>query len=235
MRRPHRPRSPIEQPYGLINTFLGQPYPNPLPPVKPPAPMTLIPPRKPPYGGYGRYSPIARNFRDKIAELESGPGGDYKASNSTKGGVGALGRYQLRSGALNPTDFLDDRNRWTGKRGIDSAEEFLNDPESQEWAFAEFMRAMEKDDLAPERTFGLRNVGQAVTSPDGDFTVTKSGLMAAAHRRGGPAVRDYLAFLSRNGWHSDLDALPDILKTKYLEIEARMRDFENAIYDRLHR
>jgi hypothetical protein len=231
MRRPHRPRSPVEKPYGLINAFLDQPYPYPLPPEKPEPPMTLIPPKKPPYGGYGRHSPVARNFRDQIAELESGPGGNYQASNPTKGGVGALGRYQLRSGALNPTGFLDDQNQWTGKRGIGNAEDFLNDPESQEWAFAEFMRAMETDDLAPQRAFGLRNVGQVVTSPHGDFTITKSGLMAAAHRRGGVAVRDYLAFVAQNGWHSDLDALP----AKYQQIETRLRAFENTVYDRPHR
>lgn len=235
MRRPHRPRSPVEQSHGLINEFLGQPYPYPLPPEKPEPPITLIPPKKPPYGGYGKYSPIARNFRDQIANEESGPGGDYGAYNPEKGGVGALGRYQMRSGALNPTHFLDDQNQWTGKRGIDSAEEFLNDPEVQESALAEFMRAMEKDDLALDKPYGLHNIGQSVTSPHGDFTITRSGLMAAAHRIGGIALRRYLAHLDRNGWHSDSTKFPAGRFDDYSAAEGRLRAFENTIYDRPHR
>lgn len=231
MRRPHRARSPVERPYGLINAFLNQPYPYPLPPEKPEPPMTLIPPQKPPYGGYGKYSPIARNFRNQIAELESGPGGDYEAFNAKGGGIGALGRYQMRSHALDAADYVDGR-QWTGKRGIDSAEEFLSDPEVQESAFAEFMRAMEKDDLASDKPYGLRNIGQRVTSSDGDFTITRGGLMAAAHRIGGTALRSYLRHLARNGWHSDPGNFPS---PDYAAAEKRLRDFEGAIYDRPHR
>jgi hypothetical protein len=55
--------------------------------------------------------------------------------------------------------------------------------------------------------------------------ITEDGLLAAAHRMGAGAVRDYLAHQNENGWSSDFSRLKK--KEAYEAIETRLRVFQN--------
>ena len=59
---------------------------------------------------------MIKGFRDQLADKESRQDG-YKAFNPKAGGIGALGKYQLRKGALIDAGYYDeDTKRWTGLR-----------------------------------------------------------------------------------------------------------------------
>lgn len=107
---------------------------------------------------------------------------------------------------------------------------FLSDPEYQERAFAEYM--LRNQELF-QGNRALRRVGQQVIGADGrTFTITVSGLMAAAHRQGGPTVKDYLDHMRDVGWRSDPTTYPADPKTrqKYQSIETRLREFQDVPY-----
>lgn len=58
---------------------------------------------------------VSQEFKNAIAQKESGKDG-YSAYNPSGGGIGALGKYQLRSLALQDAGYLDKNNQWTGKK-----------------------------------------------------------------------------------------------------------------------
>jgi hypothetical protein len=76
-------------------------------------------------------------FRHAIAKAEGSaehPNHGYRQYNSAGRGVGALGRYQLRMGALIEAGWMDGLGRWTekaGRFGIKTDNDFLNHPEAQ--------------------------------------------------------------------------------------------------------
>jgi len=79
-------------------------------------------------------------YKEAIAKRESD--GDYTAVNK----IGFIGRYQMGTMALKDAGFikssvgnsnkvLDDSNSWTGKMGVTSKQDFLNNPSAQDNAF----------------------------------------------------------------------------------------------------
>ncbi len=196
------------------------------------APPLSVPPVKPvPPGDFDAdpwpQSPFTLQFRDEIGRRESQLDG-YRAFNPAGGAMGAFGRYQLRQGALMAAGLVDAAGQWTGAMGVNSAADFLADPQAQEAAFAAYMRA-NRVTLAMDPV-GYRNIGQKVFSKNGTFAVTDAGLAAAAHRQGAGAVRDYLAYVRDQGWISNPAAVEGEDGKTFSRIEERLREFEGVPY-----
>jgi len=130
-------------------------------------------------------------FLNDLAARESS--GNYRAINS----YGYLGKYQFGEAALidlgyyKPDDtkrnkrINDWKGKWTGKDGIYSVKDFLENPTVQEKAIREWMALLWK--RIKQR--GLdKYVGQEI---DG-IPITESGLLAAAHLKGVGALDKYL-------------------------------------------
>jgi hypothetical protein len=85
-------------------------------------------------------------FRAAIAKAERSaehPNHGYRQFNDAGGGVGALGRYQLRMGALIEAGWMDGLGRWTEKAagfGVKTSMDFLDRPEAQEAAMTDVLR-----------------------------------------------------------------------------------------------
>ncbi len=173
-------------------------------------------------------SPISEAFRHELFLRESNPDG-YRAYNSGGGGLGAWGRYQMRQRALVAGGVLDDMPR-TPEELDQFREQFLDDPEAQERAFAQYMRGEQEYLSMPSR--GYRDIDQIVTSGDGNFTITEGGLLAAAHRVGTPRLRDYLWHLADHGWVSDLDTFPSGRRPDFEAAERRLREFQTIPYSK---
>lgn len=131
------------------------------------------------------------NYEDFLRALgyrESG--GRYNIENS----YGYLGKYQMGEGALkdagyyrgDPTRRNDWIGRWTGKDGVWSKEDFLNNPRAQENAIREFHRKM----WSYIRALGLeRYIGKRVRG----ILITESGLLGGAHLLGAGNVKKFLS------------------------------------------
>jgi hypothetical protein len=176
--------------------------------------------------GKGYESSIHDEFRKQLAGKESEKDG-YKAFNPNAGGIGALGKYQLRQDALMDAGFFDKgTKKWTGKGGVKSAAEFLNNPEAQERAFVDAMRAKQKN----LKNLGvLKTQGQVFRGVKGtDIKITEAGLIAAAHREGQSRVGDYINHIRKQGWKSDAANFPNGTGDSYLKVETRLRQFQNT-------
>ena len=152
---------------------------------------------------------------------------DYKAYNPSGGGIGALGMYQIRKDGLIDTGYLTKDNKWTGKNGIKSIEDFLNTPKVQEMAFDEYMKVQYRylSHFGETKYVGAKFKG--ITS---DFKVTDTGLLAAIHRTGIDYMNKFFKNIEKdkNGmYYMDYNKInnPD-LKTKFIWIETRLREFE---------
>ncbi|WP_376098100.1 hypothetical protein ACE7GA_07990 [Roseomonas sp. CCTCC AB2023176] len=162
-------------------------------------------------------------FRDRIAALESA-GAGWAARNPSSG---ALGRYQFVPVALQDIGWRDASGAWTERaaaHGVTSEETFLASPGAQEAAMAAYLGRTERM-LAANRS--LAAAGQQVTGMDGTpLTITESGLVAAAHRRGAGTVARWLEHRTRSP-----DApLPEAQRTAFAQVEARVRDFATIAY-----
>ena len=158
------------------------------------------------------------DFRVGLAAAEGNAvkeGGGYRESNERSG---ALGRYQMTPIALQSVGMLDDKRRWTGRYGVSSPSRFLADRYVQERVLAEFLSETERQ-LIALGTF--RYVGVVIVGKEGHFTITRSGLLAAGHRAGSVAVREYLLKIATNRFSSR--ELP--LSPGELAIETRLRAF----------
>ena len=149
---------------------------------------------------------------------------DYKAHNSSGGGIGALGMYQIRKDGLIDAGYLTKDNKWTGKNGIKSMEDFLNNPKVQEMAFDEYMKIQHRY----LSHFGeTKYVGAEFKS---NFKVTDTGLLAAIHRTGIDYMNKFFKNLEKdkNGmYYMDYNKIQNKdLRTKFLWIETRLREFE---------
>jgi len=159
-------------------------------------------------------------FREAIAAMESG--GNYGAFNAAGQ---ALGRYQMQPPALRDAGFLNAAQQWIGTLGVMDESAFLANPQAQEYALAELLRAKARQLAAYPYTY--KYLGQKVLGKKNEFLVTESGLLAAAHRQGARLVSDYIRNLADHGWVSGWarPADQDIAKT-YDRIETRLRTFE---------
>ena len=152
---------------------------------------------------------------------EESPKSNYKAVNT---GSGALGRYQLTTEALKDAG-LKDRNtgQWTGKYGIRSDADFLNNPKAQELAAADYHEA----NIHYLTMNGAMNRnGRTYQGIKAPITITEAGLVAAAHRYGAKAVAQYLDHVFAHRGISDQNTFPSAKKKAYLAIETRLRKFQ---------
>jgi len=121
-------------------------------------------------------------------------GGRYNIENS----YGYLGKYQMGEMALIEAGYYKGDNtprkndwigEWTGKDGVWSKEDFLNNPQAQENAIREFHRKTWKY----IKLLGLdKYVGKRI----GGILITESGLLGGAHLLG---VGNVKKFLKSNG------------------------------------
>ena len=130
---------------------------------------------------------VAREFYDALGMRESG--GDYSAVNR----FGYLGKYQMGELALIDAGYYEGdetrRNdwtgRWTGKDGVHSRQEFLDNPQAQENA----VRAYHRRVWGYIRNAGLdRYVGQTVAG----VPITPAAMLAGAHLLGVGGVRRFV-------------------------------------------
>jgi nucleoid-associated protein YgaU len=163
-------------------------------------------------------SPSKGSFRDMLEALgafESGlpPGNpnQYKVENS----LGFMGKYQFGEALLidlgyynTPNPYIGGgngvdknywRGTWTGKKGINSKEQFLNSPDVQELAIREAFALNWKrvnDTLAGQGKSVNDYLGKAKTFNDNGvsktITITLSGILAGAHLRGPYGVANLL-------------------------------------------
>ena len=174
-------------------------------------------------------SPITPQFLDALHDLESQQG-NYQEFNPTGGGIGGLGRYQIRKGALIDTGMVDGQGNWTGRLNIHSKQDFLNNPSAQEQVIAEHLANLDRQLRIKGAT---THIGQQIDGIQAKITITMPGLIAAAHKEGAGGTNQYLQHLQNHGWRSDPSTFPDPdTEAKYRAIETRLRLFENA---RIHK
>ena len=154
------------------------------------------------------------DFLNDLGARESG--GNYKAFNK----YGYAGKYQMGEMALIDSGYYRKKgnynNDWsgefTGKDGIYSIKDFLNNPKAQENAQMIFKK----------RQWGyLKAVGadKFVGKVINGFEITQSGLLAGAHLKGAGSVSNYL---KSGGMNNPKDAFGT-------SVESYMRKF--AGYD----
>lgn len=133
-------------------------------------------------------------YSDYLAALakheSAGQADPYRASNR----YGYLGKYQMGEMALIDAGFYkrdgsksnDFRGEWTGKHGIHSKEEFLNQPQAQEAAIRAYNRAQWSH-------IKNRHLDAHIGKQYGEGPVlTASGLLAGAHLVGVGNLQKYL-------------------------------------------
>jgi hypothetical protein len=110
--------------------------------------------------------------------------GDYykdlamrESSNSPQAKQGShLGLYQMGRDALIDTGYINNNtNEWTGKNGIKSNQDFLNNLEVQEIAVREYHKMIWEDEHY------LKNYQNYVGKEIGGVKLTQAGMLAAAH------------------------------------------------------
>lgn len=168
------------------------------------------------------------DFRNRLAVAERSAGhknfGYGEVNDSPDPNQIALGRYQLTPVALRAAGIMDRTANWTGKYGIHSRTEFLADPDAQEKALTDYLNDNERQ----LRALGaFTHIGETIHGLDGDFQVTRAGIMAAAHREGAPATKDYLNRVKMHG----LTSRGLRLKRADQPIETRLRTFSKASYE----
>jgi hypothetical protein len=107
---------------------------------------------------------------------------------------------------------------------VNSAAEFLANPEAQENALTDFLQSTERQ-LQANGAFGF--IGTTVNGLVGQFTITQAGLIAAGHRQGATATHDYLDRVAANGFTSRGLNLNRVER----RVETRLRTFADAPYD----
>lgn len=168
-------------------------------------------------------------FRAAIAKAERSaehPNHGYRQFNDAGGGVGALGRYQLRMGALIEAGWMDGLGRWTEKAagyGVKTSMDFLDRPEAQEAAMTDVLRDYDRQLSAK----GLdQHIGEEYSGFDGaPVRITRAGLIAAGHREGMGATSDYLRRRVKGQRPTG-----DDVRTRDRRIEKRIRDFSEVPY-----
>lgn len=192
----------------------------PIPPTVPAGPTSQVPPRL--TGDPARNVNFSAAFRTKLNEKEA-LRDNYKAVNKASG---ALGRYQLTTVALKDAGLKDKKTgQWTGKHGVHSDADFLNNPRAQELAAADYHEANIRY-LKVNGAWGMK--GQTFKGIKAPITITETGLVAAAHRQGAGAVHDYLNHVFTHKRASDPHTFPRGKSDAYMAIETRLREFQNV-------
>jgi hypothetical protein len=141
----------------------------------------------------------------------------------------ALGKYQMRAPALIDIGLMTKDGRATGKYGINSWEDFLNNPDAQEAAMIDWTIVLE----GYMQKYGVAaRIGRTITGIKDKITITEGGLIAAMHKQGWRGTLRYLEWLEKHDWNSrdhQHDMQPD-LKDGFLSIETRLRRFQDVPY-----
>lgn len=129
-----------------------------------------------------------QNFLNDLGARESG--GNYKALNK----YGYAGKYQMGEAALIDAGYYKKASRiynndWSGvflgKDGVNSLQDFLNNPTAQENAQIIF----KKKQWSYLKAVGAHKYsGQIING----YKITDSGLLAGAHLKGAGSVIEYL-------------------------------------------
>ncbi len=150
-----------------------------------------------------------KNLQDFLNDLGSREsGGNYKALNK----YGYAGKYQMGEAALIDCGYYKKQNRiynndwkgtFTGKDGIFSITDFLNNPRVQEKAQIifkkrqwQYLKAVGAD----------KYIGKIING----ITITASGILAGAHLKGAGSVS---AYLKSEGKINDKDAFGTSVET----------------------
>jgi len=176
--------------------------------------------------------PLPPAWSDAIADAERSGKDGWEKWNKTGGGIGALGRYQIREDGLKDAGFIDKNGQWTGKGNVRSIQDFLKNPSAQNLALRDYSAALDRHIKGK----GLENrIGQTIVGVLGDFKVSRSALAAASHRHGTGGVNEYFRWLDAHGGNSrdHIAEMPDQLKEQLKEIETRLRSFQNVPYKEL--
>jgi len=138
----------------------------------------------------------------------------------------------MGEGALIDSGLKTMDGKWIGKQDVKNEQDFLKNPQAQERAFADYMARTE---TYLQKNGSMKSIGKTFTGKKGvGIQITKPGLLAAAHRRGQGAVKDYLKFQNENGWSSDFSKEPDPDKrTIHEQVETRLRLFQSNRYRQL--
>lgn len=117
-------------------------------------------------------------------------GGDYQVVNS----LNFLGAYQFGEAALTDLGFVrydgdafdnDYSGGWTGKYGVHSVQDFLNNPRAQDRAMQEWLGLM-------WHYIELQDLDDHAWTQVGDVTLTPSGMLAATHLLGPDSLAQYI-------------------------------------------
>lgn len=87
--------------------------------------------------------------------------------------------------ALQTAGFIDENGKWTGKMGVNSPEDYLNNPEAQEVAVKEFTESNWK-------TIKKLKLDRFIDTQRFGVTITKTALLGAAHIGGVNGVKRLL-------------------------------------------
>jgi hypothetical protein len=135
------------------------------------------------------------DWRVAIAREESSGGTRADHGYGVVNGSGqyrALGRYQLQPTAFEDAGWMDRTGNWTpvaNAAGVRTDSDFLSNPDIQERALNEVMRAFRN---RMRRNGWLQSVGTSIVGINGQtIEITESGLMAAVHRQGPTQVSRY--------------------------------------------
>ena len=174
-------------------------------------------------------SPMSERCKNVIADKESRGHGSYKAHAPEAGNdIGAVGKYQMRTGALIDTKYLGANKKWTGKDGVNSIEDFKNNPKAQEKAFDSYLKNY---DIELKNKGLYKTLNNKIDGKLGkEIIITKSGLLAAAHRAGPGWVDKYIKALEKNSagkYYINYNKLTSKDKLNFELVETRIRECED--------
>lgn len=133
---------------------------------------------------------MSKTYDDFLSDLGNRESsGNYKAENT----IGFIGKYQVGEDMMQDLGYYkgdstgknDWVGKWTGKDGIYSKEDFLNNPAVQERAIKREMNLL--NERLSERNFD-DYIGRNVNN----IKITRSGLLAGMHLVGHGGVRKFL-------------------------------------------
>ncbi len=159
-----------------------------------------------------------QQFLTDLGARESG--GNYKAFNK----YGYAGKYQMGEMALVDAGYYTKSNKiynndwkgnFTGKDGVNSIQEFLNNPKAQENAQIIF----KKKQWGYLKALGADKYINKIIN---GYKITPSGLLAGAHLKGAGSV---IKYLKSNGQVNEKDAFGTSVET-YIQ---RFADYDVSI------
>ena len=114
-------------------------------------------------------------MRELLGQKESE--GNYAKYNQEGGGIGALGKYQLRGPGLQDIGYVkkdsNGKYHWLGKNNIWSAQDFYDNPELQESALDEFMKVQQR---YLKHYGSWSNIGTPIHGVVSDFNISDTAV-----------------------------------------------------------